>query len=181
MVITGQRPIDGYVEIKGLYIYTDGRVYSPKREYEVHVPGRRPYKRVTEGRFLKCNLSNGYLHVRPPLSGAYEKVHRLVAEAFLPNPEKLPCINHKDGNKLNNNVINLEWVSYKENTEHATLIGLKQSLKGSLNPKAVLTEEDIPQIWGLREEGLKVATIAELFQVSVRTISRVLNYKTWCN
>lgn len=51
-------------------------------------------------------------------------VHRLVAQAYLPNDLNLPCINHKDGNKANNHVSNLEWCSWKDNTRHAWNLGL---------------------------------------------------------
>ena len=53
-------------------------------------------------------------------------LHRLVGEAFILNPLNNPCINHKDGNKLNNHVDNLEWVTYSQNNKHAYSIGLKQ-------------------------------------------------------
>ena len=56
-------------------------------------------------------------------------VHRLVAEAFIPNDEKKPQVNHIDGNKENNNVTNLEWVTNQENNIHAFDIGLKQGKK----------------------------------------------------
>lgn len=67
---------------------------------------------------LKPILHNtGYLYVT--LNGKQLAVHRLVAQAFLPNPNNLPQVNHKDGNKKNNCVDNLEWCSCSENMKHA--------------------------------------------------------------
>lgn len=60
----------------------------------------------------------GYLCVN--LSRKLYKVHRLVANAFIPNPDSLPCINHKDENKHNNRVDNLEWCTYKYNANYGT-------------------------------------------------------------
>lgn len=54
----------------------------------------------------------------------YRTVHRLVAETFIPNPAGLPQVNHKDGNKTNNSVDNLEWSSPRDNVNHAHSIGL---------------------------------------------------------
>jgi hypothetical protein len=58
------------------------------------------------------------------------KVHRLVGSAFLINSKNLPCINHIDGNKVNNSISNLEWVSFSENMQHAYDIGLKKRTIG---------------------------------------------------
>lgn len=66
--------------------------------------------------------SKGYLCTR--INGVLHKVHRLVAEKYLPNPEGLPQVNHKDGNKKNNKATNLEWVSNIDNSYHAMGIGL---------------------------------------------------------
>lgn len=62
-------------------------------------------------------------------------IHRLVGITFLPNVENLPEINHKDGNKFNNCVGNLEWCTRKENSKHSHSLGLQKSKKGVDNPR----------------------------------------------
>lgn len=76
------------------------------------------------GRILKCHINNkGYVIVTIRARGIglckSVKMHRLVAEAFIPNPEDKPQVNHIDGNKTNNNVNNLEWCTNSENQLHA--------------------------------------------------------------
>lgn len=73
--------------------------------------------RVNKGGYLYVNLYNEN-------GRKTKKVHRLVAEAFIPNPENLPQVNHKDGNKLNNHVENLEWCDASYNVKHAISKGL---------------------------------------------------------
>lgn len=69
---------------------------------------------------------NGYYLVtlRKNNKITYKTVHRLVAETFIPNPNKFPVVNHIDGNKTNNIVDNLEWCTYKQNNLHARVTGL---------------------------------------------------------
>ena len=54
------------------------------------------------------------------------RVHRIIAETFIPNPQNLPCVNHKDGNKLNNDMNNLEWCTQSENVTHSFATGLQK-------------------------------------------------------
>lgn len=77
-------------------------------------------------RLLKPQTNNGYLYVCLPINGKWKNmsIHQLVANAFIPNIENKGQINHKDGNKNNNHVKNLEWVTCLENNRHAWSIGL---------------------------------------------------------
>jgi hypothetical protein len=78
-------------------------------------------------RILKPYLTGGYEEVTLYIHGRkriHGRIHIMVAETFIPNHENKPYVNHKDGNKLNNNVENLEWVTPKENSEHASDTGL---------------------------------------------------------
>ena len=99
-------------------------------EYEVSNLGRvRSMKRYygMVGRIMPQTIQRtGYYAVTFHMNNkAYcRKVHRLVIEAFTPNPDSLPCINHIDGNKLNNHVSNLEWCTYQHNMQPAVRTGL---------------------------------------------------------
>lgn len=83
-------------------------------------------KRKDTGKILKNNIRNGYEYVTLCVNGQRKKfyVHRLVAIAFIPNPNSYEQVNHKDGNKSNNKVDNLEWCTQKENLMHAFRTGL---------------------------------------------------------
>ena len=114
------KEIKGY---EGRYLISNlGRV----RGYPRWVEQPRGGKRYIDGHILAQRLSgNGYMTIR--LIGADGKnrtytTHRLVALNFIDNPSNLPCVNHKDENKLNNCASNLEWVTYKENINYGTCI-----------------------------------------------------------
>ncbi len=76
------------------------------------------------------NKSTGYLHInlydneKKPIT---KQIHRLVAIHFIENPENKRCVNHIDSNRLNNNYLNLEWNTYKENNKHAYVFGFKKA------------------------------------------------------
>jgi hypothetical protein len=105
--------IPGY---EGHYQCSDiGRVRSLNK----YVNGRNG-KSLKKGKILKQHKRGKYCGVGLSKDGMMKlrTVHTLVADAFIPNPENKPCVNHKDGNKLNNHKDNLERVTYKENTRH---------------------------------------------------------------
>lgn len=95
---------------------------------------------------------------------SYLQVHRLVAEAFIDNPNNHPVVNHKDGNKLNNHVSNLEWTTSSLNQKHAYDTGLKKK-KISLKQKLEIIE--------LRKQGLTYYKIADKFNVSYQLIHKI--------
>ncbi|HEU0125887.1 MAG TPA: NUMOD4 domain-containing protein, partial [Flavobacterium sp.] len=72
-------------------------------------------------------FNNGYYGFSTTRSHGTILLHRALAEAFIPNPENKRCVNHKDGNKLNNSLDNLEWATHGENNQHAYDTGLKKA------------------------------------------------------
>ena len=102
-------------------IWKDKKDY--KGHYQVSNCGRVKSIKFGKERILKLIPNRyGYLQVtlcKNNIKKVY-KVHRLVAEAFIDNPDNLPCVNHKDENKLNNNVDNLEWCTNEYNVNYGT-------------------------------------------------------------
>lgn len=102
-----------------------GRVRSIDREVIYNSSVRKPAAHKYKGKLLKpCKDSYGYLVVR--VDKKIQKVHRLVATAFIPNPNNKPQINHIDGDKTNNRADNLEWCTSSENIIHAYKNGMKE-------------------------------------------------------
>lgn len=129
---------------------------------------------------------NGYLQVCVSLgSRKNKKVFRIniaVACTFIPNPENKPEVNHKDGNKLNNNVSNLEWVTSSENMKHAYSNGLQKPLTGLDSPHAKLSEEDVRFIrnnYIPRDSMYGARALGRMFNMSHTNILRAINKETY--
>ena len=106
-------------------------------------------------------------------------VHRLVASAFLENKDNLAEVNHKDCNRLNNKVDNLEWMSKEDNIRYSFTHG-NASNKGLKNPNAKLDLNDIKAIRSLKATNRFYDTqIAKLFRVSSSTINKIVNNEIW--
>ena len=101
-------------------------------------------------------------------------VHRLVATAFIPNPQSLPQVNHIDGNKKNNDVFNLEWVSVKQNVQHSYRTGLKIGKgachKGEFNTRSILKETDVKEILNRKNLGQNIKNVYEDYKNKKREI-----------
>jgi hypothetical protein len=123
-----------------------------------------------------------YFHGTKGMASMVEKyIHRLVAEAFVPNPEDKPEVNHKNGIKSQNNAENLEWVTKSENILHSyRVLGRKPvKCRGSKSGRAKLTEQQIPEIRRFLKLGFTNARIGSMFGVSENTISFIKNRKSW--
>ena len=147
-----------------------------EKQYEVSSFGRiksleRPW--VKQDFFLTPSITqNGYAVVSLWDNGRFKPmnyIHRLVAEHFMSNEDNKPCINHKDGNKQNNHLYNLEWCTYSDNMKHAYCIGLR---------KLKLTIDQISEIrmrYASGEESFY--TLSKDYPVSKSTIRRIVHKK----
>lgn len=121
----------------------------------------------------------GYRHII--VNRKNKNVHRIIAETFIPNPDNLKCVNHKDGNKQNNNVSNLEWCTRSENMKHAYRMGLKNSC-GAKNGRSKLTEDDVVFIrrhHKAYDKKFGTGALAKKFGVARQTISAVVSGQNW--
>lgn len=113
------------------------------------------------------------------------KVHRLVAQTFIPNPENKPQVNHINGIRSDNRVSNLEWNTASENVKHSFNFLNKERLMGEKNPSATLKDEQVVEIrknyvYGKKgKKGITKKELADKYGVSFSVIKRIVQNKTW--
>lgn len=154
------------------------------------------------GRILKPTKSpSGYLTINNKIGGRKGKnisirVHRMVADAFLPKPSEemiancinkgygLVLVNHKDFNKINNNVDNLEWCTYAQNAQHAANGGRVPKTLGESQPMSKLTDDDVRYIrckYTPRDKEYGARALARKFCVSHERIVNIIKRKSWAH
>jgi hypothetical protein len=150
-------------------------------EYEITSTG---ILRNAKTKYIKSQRigSNGYYVVtlfnKETKKTINRKVHRLLAEVFLEKVENKKCINHIDGNKLNNDLSNLEWCTQKENARHAIRIGLTNNV-GEKNGMSILNVDQVVQIKKFLKDGVSQQKIAKIFNVSRSAILCINLGKNW--
>lgn len=146
----------------GYYVREDGAVFGKKGILKP-VLNKHGYLCVS----VKF-LDRGFLTVR---------VHRLVAKAFITNPENKPEVNHIDGVKTNNHVSNLEWATSKENQIHANKV-LKRQV-GESHPHVKITESQVHEVCKLMNEGYQNHDISRITGVSRDTVIKIRERTVW--
>jgi len=150
-------------------------------KYEVSSHGRvRSWHNWKPGRIMNAATDKkGYLFLS--LHGEIKKhckVHRLVAQAFIKNPKNKLQVNHKNGQKHDNRVCNLEWVTHKENMAHA--VSLELYPKGENNPSAKLTKNQVLKIRAKYESGYTNKTqLARQYGVRWTCVHNIITRQSW--
>lgn len=173
------RPIKGF---EGLYSVTeDGQVYSHRRHNFLRLCQSNSKKQNNNSNYYFVNLTNGKYRER-------RYVARLVADAFLPNSENKPEINHKDGNHFNNKINNLVWSTHQENCYHSFYVLGNQNIRydhghpdnrGEKSSSAKLNTQQVLDIRISRTNGATCASLGKKYGVDAGHISRICSKKKW--
>ena len=140
-------------------------------------------KNIKTNRLLQARITNkGYNRSRLYKNSTNIKdypVHRLVANAFIPNPQDKPYVNHKNFNKLDNRAENLEWVTPQENSFYTNEHNGPNSIRGVKNWKAKLTVDNVLEIRRLAQNGIQTKYIVKQFGISRIHVRNIVKKKSW--
>lgn len=163
----------------GFYNMEEWMVIYGFEEYDVSNHGRIRSWKSGNPEILKPHIGKeGYctISLYDVKEQSVKRVHRLVALAFIPNPENKSEVNHKDGDKSNNRIGNLEWCTKSENELHAYKIGLKNA-KGGNNGRSKLNEFQVRVI--RKCNNLSHVELGKIFNISRPVITLIKNNKIW--
>lgn len=154
------------------FVTTDGCVYS------------KNYKGYGLVQQLKFGVTHvGYSFVSLFNDNRKKKtisIHRLVAQAFVPNPNNYSEVNHRNANKMDNHYLNLEWCTHLQNMQHAERNGLIKHPKGEKVVTSILKKEDVIRIRDIyKTGGFTQREVGLLFGVEQRVISHIVRKSTW--
>ena len=157
------------------FIRSDGLLFTDRFTSKGKLIQRKVNLNNSENKYVLYHMSVN--------NASYTKsAHRLVAEAFIPNYYNKPEVNHKDGNKLNNDISNLEWFTSKENMEHAVENNLYVTLYGEDRPNTKITEKQAHDICKLLEDNkLSIKEIAETIGCTRYIIENIKAGLSWIN
>jgi hypothetical protein len=163
---------------EGLYqVSSLGRFKSLSREKTIGKNG----KMIIKSFIMKQNEVKGYLSIIFYKNGVIEKhqSHRVVANNFIENLENKRTVNHINGNKKDNKINNLEWLSDSEQQKHAIKIGLREKTLGEKSNFSKLNEKLVKEIRELHKKNVKCKEIASIYNVCKNNIYSIVNNKTW--
>jgi hypothetical protein len=158
--------------------------------YSISSDGKVRREKATNGTWSGRILKNktdqdGYKFIGLSYGGKVRhfKIHRLVVEAFSGKPKDLKQqVNHKDGDKANNHIANLEWCSQSENERHAIdVLGVRLGCQGEKNPRTKLNENKVLHIRSLIEGGVTQRKVAEKFKISQGAVSDICTRRKWAH
>lgn len=150
--------------VKNYFVTEDGKVFNKNglhRKTYAHPNGYEIFPYWLDGKFKTT------------------PVHRLVAKAYIPNPENKPCVNHIDGDKMNNHVSNLEWVTYSENTIHALELGLKIPEQGEDVHNASMSNDTCRLVCEMMQNGQRNKEISEALGISNIVLKHIRQGLSW--
>lgn len=143
---------------------------------------RTSFTRRSDVPYLKGGIrSTGYKYITFTVGNkTYQRaLHRIIGECFIPNPERRPQINHIDGNKLNNAIHNLEWVTARGNLLHRSRILGKE--RGENHHAASLTEKQVLHVISLMREGYRNIDISRITGIYSRKVSLIRHRGIWAH
>lgn len=137
--------------------------------------------RLIKGQLLKQVLNKkGYPEVRFRKNGIHTRlVHKIVASAFMTKPEHCTQINHINGIKTDNRLVNLEWVTQSENQIHAYKLGLQPSRSGEKNGRAILTNDKVTYVKELYNSGKRAKDVSEITGVNLSIVRQIISGDIW--